>query len=277
LVEGRITLLGDAFHPTLTFLGQGGVMSIEDGYILAACLDKCIETPATAFSRYEDIRKDRTATLVRKASENKESVFAPNLANKELIAEEVAERRHIRLRERMDGSTTTAPQPLPSEPVVSRRRRPCTKRSSILIGDRIEMTISRDGRHSGRRPACGVYAALCREVASKGALRPLGIAHAGMGFIRHAHHRFQSVAQSRSLEEMTASGRLCGGPLPAAVTTSMRGRLPAISEGSFPAILTSSRRTCRPPMGWRQPIVQTLLISTFALSWTLSPKNVASS
>ena len=32
--QGRITLLGDACHPTLPFLGQGGVMSIEDGYIV---------------------------------------------------------------------------------------------------------------------------------------------------------------------------------------------------------------------------------------------------
>jgi len=101
--KGRITLLGDACHPTLPFLGQGGVMSIEDGYVLAACLDKYFETPSAAFARYEDIRKDRTATVVRKASENRESVFAPNLANKELVAEEVAkEWRQVRLRERMD-------------------------------------------------------------------------------------------------------------------------------------------------------------------------------
>jgi hypothetical protein len=41
--------------------------------------------------------------VVRKSSENKKSVFAPNLANKEMIAEEVAkEWRQVRLRERMD-------------------------------------------------------------------------------------------------------------------------------------------------------------------------------
>lgn len=101
--KGRITLLGDACHPTLPFLGQGGVMSIEDGYVLAACLDKYFKTPSIALARYEDIRKDRTATVVRKASENKKSVFAPNLADKKLIAEEVAkEWRQVRLRERMD-------------------------------------------------------------------------------------------------------------------------------------------------------------------------------
>lgn len=101
--QGRITLLGDACHPTLPFLGQGGVMSIEDGYVLAACLDKYFTAPSMALARYEDIRKDRTTTVVRKASENKNSVFAPNLANTKLVAEEVAkEWRQVRLRERMD-------------------------------------------------------------------------------------------------------------------------------------------------------------------------------
>jgi salicylate hydroxylase len=101
--KGRITLMGDACHPTLPFLGQGGVMSIEDGYVLAACLDKYFDDPATALARYEDIRKDRTATVVRKASENKNSAFAPNLLHKDRIAEEVArEWQQVRLRERMD-------------------------------------------------------------------------------------------------------------------------------------------------------------------------------
>ena len=101
--KGRITLLGDACHPTLPFLGQGGVMSIEDGYVLAACLDKYFSDPGTAFARYEDIRKDRTSMVVRKASENKNSAFAPRLADKNLIADEVArEWQQVRLRERMD-------------------------------------------------------------------------------------------------------------------------------------------------------------------------------
>jgi salicylate hydroxylase len=59
--KGRITLLGDACHPTLPFLGQGGVMAIEDGYILAACLQKYFNDPTVAFARYEELRKDRTA------------------------------------------------------------------------------------------------------------------------------------------------------------------------------------------------------------------------
>jgi salicylate hydroxylase len=101
--KGRTTLLGDACHPTLPFLGQGGVMSIEDGYVLAACLDKYFDDASTAFSRYEDIRKDRTAAVVRKAHENKTSAFEPRLADKDVVASEVArEWQQVRLRERMD-------------------------------------------------------------------------------------------------------------------------------------------------------------------------------
>ena len=101
--KGRVTLLGDACHPTLPFLGQGGVMSIEDGYVVAACLDKYFGEPGAAFARYEDIRRERTSMVVRKASENKASAFAPNLADKDRIADEVArEWQQIRLRERMD-------------------------------------------------------------------------------------------------------------------------------------------------------------------------------
>jgi salicylate hydroxylase len=101
--KGRVTLLGDACHPTLPFLGQGGVMSIEDGYVLAACLDKYFAEPGAAFARYEDIRKDRTSMVVRKATENKASAFEPRLADKDLVAVEVArEWQQVRLRERMD-------------------------------------------------------------------------------------------------------------------------------------------------------------------------------
>ena len=101
--SGRVTLLGDASHPTLPFLGQGGVMSIEDGYVVAACIDKYFGEPDVALARYEEIRRERTAMVVRKASENKASAFAPSLLDKDRIAEEVArEWQHVRLRERME-------------------------------------------------------------------------------------------------------------------------------------------------------------------------------
>jgi salicylate hydroxylase len=101
--RGRVTLLGDACHPTLPFLGQGGVMAVEDGYVLAACLAKYFEDPATALAHYEEARRERTATVVRKAQENRESVFSPALDDPDAVAVEVArEWQQARVRERMD-------------------------------------------------------------------------------------------------------------------------------------------------------------------------------
>jgi salicylate hydroxylase len=101
--KGRITLLGDACHPTLPFLGQGAVMAIEDGYVLAACLRKYFKNPATALARYEDIRKERTAMVVRKAQENRAMAFEPRLADPNAYAEAIArDWLELRRKERMD-------------------------------------------------------------------------------------------------------------------------------------------------------------------------------
>ena len=101
--QGRITLLGDACHPTLPFLGQGGVMAIEDGYVVAACLQRYFADPAKAFGRYEELRKERSAAVVRAAHENRKQVFSPALADKDAIAVSVArEWQQVRLRERFE-------------------------------------------------------------------------------------------------------------------------------------------------------------------------------
>jgi salicylate hydroxylase len=101
--QGRITLLGDACHPTLPFLGQGAVMAIEDAYVVAACLAKYLAEPDTAFARYEDIRRERTAAVVRKAHENRAQIFSPELADEGAVAISVArEWQQVRLRERLD-------------------------------------------------------------------------------------------------------------------------------------------------------------------------------
>jgi salicylate hydroxylase len=101
--ERRVTLLGDACHPTLPFLGQGAVMAIEDAYIVAACLGKYADDPESAFARYEEIRKERTASVVRKSHENRRHVFSPDLADSGALAGEVArywQEQHAR--ERLD-------------------------------------------------------------------------------------------------------------------------------------------------------------------------------
>jgi salicylate hydroxylase len=101
--QARITLLGDACHPTLPFLGQGAVMAIEDAYVVAACLAKYVGEPLVALERYQDIRRDRTAAVVRKAHENRKQAFSPALADEAAIAVSVArEWQQERVRERMD-------------------------------------------------------------------------------------------------------------------------------------------------------------------------------
>ena len=101
--KGRITLMGDACHPTLPFMGQGGVMAIEDAYVLAACLDKYFDRPETAFGRYESIRRERTAAVVRKSHENRKQAFNPALANQDEAVVSVAEEWQQSLaRERLD-------------------------------------------------------------------------------------------------------------------------------------------------------------------------------
>ena len=61
--EGRVTLLGDAAHPTLQSLAQGAGMAIEDGVCLAACIEANGANVARAFQAYEAARVTRTARV----------------------------------------------------------------------------------------------------------------------------------------------------------------------------------------------------------------------
>ncbi len=62
--KGRCTLLGDACHPMVPFLAQGAVMALEDGFVLARCLEKYRPDHETAFARYEAVRRDRANKTV---------------------------------------------------------------------------------------------------------------------------------------------------------------------------------------------------------------------
>ncbi len=68
---GRVTLLGDAAHPTLPYLAQGAVMAIEDGAVLARALGTS-DTIAEALQVYQRNRVDRTARIVLQSSANRE-------------------------------------------------------------------------------------------------------------------------------------------------------------------------------------------------------------
>jgi salicylate hydroxylase len=61
--DGRITLLGDAAHPMLPYLGQGACQTLEDGYILAAALASETDVPS-ALELYERSRRPRANRVV---------------------------------------------------------------------------------------------------------------------------------------------------------------------------------------------------------------------
>jgi salicylate hydroxylase len=68
--RGRVSLLGDACHPTLPMLAQGAVMAIEDGFILARALAAAAGDVPGALERYERARAERTRRMVLGSAEN---------------------------------------------------------------------------------------------------------------------------------------------------------------------------------------------------------------
>jgi salicylate hydroxylase len=57
--RGAVSLLGDAAHPMLPYLGQGASMALEDGCVLADCVATEVDTNA-ALRKYEKLRMPRT-------------------------------------------------------------------------------------------------------------------------------------------------------------------------------------------------------------------------
>lgn len=62
-VDGRVALMGDACHPTLPFLAQGAIMAIEDGFVLARCLDAAASLEE-GLLRFQNARVERTTKIV---------------------------------------------------------------------------------------------------------------------------------------------------------------------------------------------------------------------
>ena len=62
--RGRVTMLGDAAHPMLPYLGQGACQSIEDGCVLAAALAARPDDPLAALTLYERTRRPRASQVV---------------------------------------------------------------------------------------------------------------------------------------------------------------------------------------------------------------------
>lgn len=78
--KGRIALLGDACHATLPFLAQGANHAIEDGMILARALEAFGDVE-TALKRYEAVRLERTARMMRGSAANTARFHNPKLAD----------------------------------------------------------------------------------------------------------------------------------------------------------------------------------------------------
>ena len=66
---GRVTLLGDAAHPTLQYLAQGACMAMEDAVTLGEALRVTDNDFAKAFELYQRSRVARTARIVLSARE----------------------------------------------------------------------------------------------------------------------------------------------------------------------------------------------------------------
>lgn len=62
--RGRATLLGDAAHAMLPYLGQGACQAIEDGCVLAAALSAERADPVRALALYERTRRPRANQVV---------------------------------------------------------------------------------------------------------------------------------------------------------------------------------------------------------------------
>ena len=67
--RGRLTLLGDAAHPTMPTLAQGGNMAIEDGIVLARNMGRHSDDIHAALRGYVAERQPRTARITLQSRE----------------------------------------------------------------------------------------------------------------------------------------------------------------------------------------------------------------
>lgn len=79
----RVTLLGDAAHPTLPFLAQGAAMAIEDGCVLARAIEASPDDIPKALLIYQATRIERTTKIVNGSAENTKRFHNPELATAE--------------------------------------------------------------------------------------------------------------------------------------------------------------------------------------------------
>jgi salicylate hydroxylase len=78
--EGRVTLLGDACHSMVPYLGQGVNMAIEDAGVLARCIEKYAADPVMALQNYQDVRLERTTRVAARSADMQHTFHNPALA-----------------------------------------------------------------------------------------------------------------------------------------------------------------------------------------------------
>jgi salicylate hydroxylase len=75
--SGHATLLGDAAHPILPFLGHGAVLAIEDAVVLGRALGAA-STTGEALARYEAARRERASFVVLESRKAARAFHAPD-------------------------------------------------------------------------------------------------------------------------------------------------------------------------------------------------------
>jgi 3-hydroxybenzoate 6-monooxygenase len=74
--DGRVTLLGDAAHPTMQYLAQGACMALEDAVCLADELSDHEDVPA-ALAAFRDRRVVRTSRIVLQSRAVGDHIYHP--------------------------------------------------------------------------------------------------------------------------------------------------------------------------------------------------------
>jgi salicylate hydroxylase len=112
--QGRITLLGDAAHPTLPFLAQGAGMAIEDACVIARALERYADDPALALQVYQATRIERTTRIVNGSAANTKRFHNPQLADPDVAARYVADEwQESKVRQRYEWLFSYEPENVP--------------------------------------------------------------------------------------------------------------------------------------------------------------------
>lgn len=75
---GRVTMMGDAGHPMIPFMGQGGAQAIEDAIALTACLVRYGDDVESALKLYETVRLPRATAIQNGSWANKTRFHMPD-------------------------------------------------------------------------------------------------------------------------------------------------------------------------------------------------------